>query len=196
MSHSVFLSCAPHRTMAPRLILPEPAPPIRGAWSPRCALQRGLRDRRRRRWKLWRRRLRRDVRLRQPAAVTRGHSATWPERTAGPLDGVTVLEIGPGPGGLTRALLALGASLVIAIECDERAIAAIEEIAAHYPGRLEIIAADALNFDPRAHSPFDRARIVANLPYNIATALLVKWLSVDPWPPWFDSAVLMFQREV
>jgi 16S rRNA (adenine1518-N6/adenine1519-N6)-dimethyltransferase len=117
-------------------------------------------------------------------------------RTAGPLDGVTVLEIGPGPGGLTRALLALGASLVIAIECDERAIAAIEEIAAHYPGRLEIIAADALNFDPRAHSPFDRVRIVANLPYNIATALLVKWLSVDPWPPWFDSAVLMFQREV
>jgi len=117
-------------------------------------------------------------------------------RTAGPLDGVTVLEIGPGPGGLTRALLALGASLVIAIECDERAIAAIEEIAAHYPGRLEIIAADALNFDPWAHSPFDRARIVANLPYNIATALLVKWLSVEPWPPWYDSAVLMFQREV
>lgn len=117
-------------------------------------------------------------------------------RTAGPLDDVTVLEIGPGPGGLTRALLALGASRVIAIERDERAIAAIEEIAAHYPGRLEIIAADALNFDPRAHSPFDRARIVANLPYNIATALLVKWLSVEPWPPWFDSAVLMFQREV
>jgi 16S rRNA (adenine1518-N6/adenine1519-N6)-dimethyltransferase len=117
-------------------------------------------------------------------------------RTAGPLDGVTVLEIGPGPGGLTRALLALGASRVIAIERDDRAIAAIEEIAAHYPGRLEIIAADALNFEPRAHSPFDRARIVANLPYNIATALLVKWLSVEPWPPWYDSAVLMFQREV
>jgi len=122
--------------------------------------------------------------------------ATRIARAAGPLDGVTVLEIGPGPGGLTRALFALGASRVIAVERDERAIGAMEEIAAHYPGRLEIIAADALHFDPRAQPGFDRARIIANLPYNIATALLVRWLSVEPWPPWYDGAVLMFQREV
>jgi 16S rRNA (adenine1518-N6/adenine1519-N6)-dimethyltransferase len=122
--------------------------------------------------------------------------ATRIARLAGPFDGVTVLEIGAGPGGLTRALLALGAARVIAVERDERAIAALEEIAAHYPGRLEIVAADALDFDPTQRMPGGRARIVANLPYNIATALLVTWLSVEPWPPWYDSAVLMFQREV
>jgi 16S rRNA (adenine1518-N6/adenine1519-N6)-dimethyltransferase len=116
-------------------------------------------------------------------------------RAAGPLGGVTVFEVGPGPGGLTRALLALGAARVVAVERDERAIAALREIAAHYPGRLEIVAADALGYDPRAvlGGP---ARIVANLPYNIATALLVSWLSIEPWPPWYDAAVLMFQREV
>src|ERR1700687_4563685 len=97
-------------------------------------------------------------------------------RAAGPLEGATVIEVGPGPGGLTRALLALGAGRVIAIERDERAIAALEEIAAHYPGRLTVIAGDALKFDPRAHLGQDRARVVANLPYNIATALLVSWL--------------------
>ncbi len=117
-------------------------------------------------------------------------------RAAGELDGVTVLEVGPGPGGLTRALLALGAARVIAVERDERAIAALEEIAALYPGRLDIVAADALDFDPKPRLPQSPARIVANLPYNIATALLVNWLSIEPWPPWFDSAVLMFQREV
>ncbi|MFZ0423812.1 MAG: 16S rRNA (adenine(1518)-N(6)/adenine(1519)-N(6))-dimethyltransferase RsmA [Xanthobacteraceae bacterium] len=117
-------------------------------------------------------------------------------RAAGELEGVTVLEVGPGPGGLTRALLALGAARVIAVERDERAMAALREIAALYPGRLDIVAADALDFDPTPHLPQAPARIVANLPYNIATALLVNWLSVEPWPPWFDSAVLMFQREV
>ncbi len=117
-------------------------------------------------------------------------------RAAGPLAEVTVLEIGPGPGGLTRALLALGAHRVIAIERDERAIAALQEIAAHYPNRLDIIAADALRFDPTPRLPLGPVRIVANLPYNIATALLVHWLSIEPWPPWFDAAVLMFQREV
>ena len=116
-------------------------------------------------------------------------------RAAGPLDGVTVFEVGPGPGGLTRALLALGAARVVAVERDDRAIAALHEIAARYPGRLDIVAADALSYDPRPalHGP---VRIAANLPYNIATALLVSWLSAEPWPPWYDAALLMFQREV
>ncbi len=117
-------------------------------------------------------------------------------RAAGPLDGVTVFEVGPGPGGLTRALLALGAARVIAVERDDRAIAALQEIAALYPGRLDIAAADALTFDPAERLRHGPARIVANLPYNIATALLVGWLCVEPWPPWYDCAVLMFQREV
>ena len=117
-------------------------------------------------------------------------------RAAGPLEAATVVEIGPGPGGLTRALLALGAPRVIAVERDDRAIGALQEIAAHYSGRLEIVAADALNFDARTRLSSGRALIVANLPYNIATALLVMWVTVEPWPPWYDSAVLMFQREV
>jgi 16S rRNA (adenine1518-N6/adenine1519-N6)-dimethyltransferase len=117
-------------------------------------------------------------------------------RAAEPLAAATVLEIGPGPGGLTRALLALGAHRVIAVERDDRAIAALHEIVAHYPGRLDIVAADALSFDPRPCLTDGPTRIVANLPYNIATALLVGWLSVEPWPPWYDRAVLMFQREV
>ena len=122
-------------------------------------------------------------------------------RAAEPLDGATVIEIGPGPGGLTRALLApppqgLGATRVIAIERDRRAIAALQEIAARYPGRLEIVAGDALAFDARAQLGNERARVVANLPYNIATALLIDWLTVEPWPPWYDLLVLMFQREV
>ncbi len=117
-------------------------------------------------------------------------------RAAGPLEAITVVEIGPGPGGLTRALLALGAKRVIAVERDDRATGALAEIAAHYPGRLEIVAADALSFDVRARLSSARARIVANLPYNIATALLVMWVTAEPWPPWYDSAILMFQREV
>jgi 16S rRNA (adenine1518-N6/adenine1519-N6)-dimethyltransferase len=117
-------------------------------------------------------------------------------RGGGALDGVTVVEIGPGPGGLTRALLAEGAKRVIAIERDQRAVAALEEIAARYPGRLEIVAGDALRVDPRAHLAGERARVVANLPYNIATALLIDWLTTEPWPPWYDALVLMFQREV
>jgi 16S rRNA (adenine1518-N6/adenine1519-N6)-dimethyltransferase len=117
-------------------------------------------------------------------------------RAAGDLDTHTIVEIGPGPGGLTRALLALGARRVIAVERDERAVAALEEIAARYPGRLEIVTADALEFDPRPHLAGERAKIVANLPYNIATALLTDWLSAEPWPPWYDVMVLMFQREV
>ncbi|SFI10747.1 16S rRNA (adenine1518-N6/adenine1519-N6)-dimethyltransferase [Bosea sp. OK403] len=117
-------------------------------------------------------------------------------RAAGPLEGETVVEIGPGPGGLTRALLANGAGRVIAIERDRRCLPALAEIAAHYPGRLEVIDGDALAVDLRPHLAGKPARIVANLPYNIGTPLLVGWLSQDPWPPWWQSLTLMFQREV
>jgi 16S rRNA (adenine1518-N6/adenine1519-N6)-dimethyltransferase len=117
-------------------------------------------------------------------------------RAAGPLEGVTVVEVGPGPGGLTRALLAEGAGRVIAIERDPRALPALADIAAHYPGRLEVVDADALEFDPRPLIGGGPARIVANLPYNVGTALLTGWLSGEAWPSWWDSAVLMFQREV
>jgi 16S rRNA (adenine1518-N6/adenine1519-N6)-dimethyltransferase len=120
-------------------------------------------------------------------------------RAAGPLEGVAVVEVGPGPGGLTRALLAAGARRVIAIERDERALPALAEIGAHWPGRLEVIAADALAVRPEtliAKANGARLRICANLPYNIATPLLTGWLEAEPWPPFFDRLVLMFQREV
>jgi 16S rRNA (adenine1518-N6/adenine1519-N6)-dimethyltransferase len=117
-------------------------------------------------------------------------------RSAGPLEDCTVIEVGPGPGGLTRALLALGARRVIAVERDERALAPLQAIAKRYPGRLEIVCADAQTFDPRPLLDGARAKIVANLPYNIATQLLIDWLTVEPWPPWYDMMVLMFQREV
>ncbi|TXN45035.1 16S rRNA (adenine(1518)-N(6)/adenine(1519)-N(6))-dimethyltransferase RsmA [Methylobacterium sp. WL30] len=117
-------------------------------------------------------------------------------RAAGPLAGVTVLEVGPGPGGLTRALLAEGAARVIAVERDPRALPALAEIAAHHPGRLTVVDADALAFDPRPLIGDGPARIVANLPYNVGTALLTGWLEGEAWPPWWDSATLMFQREV
>jgi 16S rRNA (adenine1518-N6/adenine1519-N6)-dimethyltransferase len=117
-------------------------------------------------------------------------------RAAAPLENATIVEIGPGPGGLTRALLALGAAHVIAVEHDARAIPALEAIAQRYPGRLEIVCADAQTFDPKPYLGTTKAKIVANLPYNIATALLIGWLSIEPWPPWYDMMVLMFQREV
>jgi 16S rRNA (adenine1518-N6/adenine1519-N6)-dimethyltransferase len=117
-------------------------------------------------------------------------------RAAGNLEDGTVIEVGPGPGGLTRALLALGARRVIAVERDERAIPVLQEISKRYPGRLEIVCADAQHFDPRPLLGGVKAKIVANLPYNIATALLIDWLSTEPWPPWYDMMVLMFQREV
>ena len=117
-------------------------------------------------------------------------------RAAGPLEGQTVVEIGPGPGGLTRALLANGAGRVIAIERDRRCMPALAEIAAHYPGRLDVVDGDALAVDLSALLDGGPARIVANLPYNIGTPLLVGWLSADPWPPWWSSLTLMFQREV
>ena len=117
-------------------------------------------------------------------------------RAAGPLEGATVIEVGPGPGGLTRALLALGARRVIAVERDERALAPLEAIAKRYPGRLDVVCADAQTFDLRPVLAGERAKIVANLPYNIATQLLINWLTLEPWPPWYDMMVLMFQREV
>jgi len=120
-------------------------------------------------------------------------------RSAGPLPSAAFVEIGPGPGGLTRALLAEGAAKVIAIERDERALPALAEIAAHWPGKLDVIAADALTVSPgilTARAGGLPLRVCANLPYNIATPLLVGWLQTEPWPPVFDRFVLMFQREV
>lgn len=120
-------------------------------------------------------------------------------RAAGPLEGITVLEIGPGPGGLTRALLGEGAGRIVAVERDARCLAALQEIAAVYPGRLEVIEGDALELGsaaPAGLTASEPIRIVANLPYNIATPLLVNWLQIEPWPPWWDRLVLMFQREV
>ncbi|CCJ07633.1 rRNA adenine dimethyltransferase family protein [Methylocystis sp. SC2] len=156
-------------------------------------------------------------------------------RAAGPFDDTIIVEIGPGPGGLTRALLEQGAR-VIAVERDPRCLPALEEIAAHYPGRLTIVEGDALEIDvaalvrtyasviPNERAAGDReshekpdsavalesrsglrpagndnrasARICANLPYNIATALLTKWIAAEPWPSVFDRYVLMFQKEV
>jgi 16S rRNA (adenine1518-N6/adenine1519-N6)-dimethyltransferase len=117
-------------------------------------------------------------------------------RAAGPLEPVTVVEVGPGPGGLTRALLLEGAARVIAIEKDDRCLPALQAIAARYPGRLEIVAADAREIDYGRLALSPPVRIVANLPYSVATPLLVSWLKTAPWPPWFDRLVLMFQREV
>ncbi len=117
-------------------------------------------------------------------------------RGAGKLKGVTVLEVGPGPGGLTRALLIEGAN-VIAIERDERCIPALEEISSHYPDRLQIISADALAVNPADILPKDGSgKIISNLPYNIGTELLTRWVAIEKWPPCWASLTLMFQREV
>ncbi|TKV74773.1 16S rRNA (adenine(1518)-N(6)/adenine(1519)-N(6))-dimethyltransferase RsmA [Rhizobium sp. AU243] len=118
-------------------------------------------------------------------------------RTAGPLEGVTVIEVGPGPGGLTRAILSLGAKKVIAVERDSRCLPALAEIEAHYPGRLEVIEGDALKTDFEALVPTgEPVRIIANLPYNVGTQLLVNWLLPKQWPPFWLSMTLMFQKEV
>ncbi|GGL89970.1 ribosomal RNA small subunit methyltransferase A [Pseudooceanicola nanhaiensis] len=116
-------------------------------------------------------------------------------RLAGDMSGCDVLEIGPGPGGLTRGLLAEGARRVLAIEKDARCLPALSEIAAAYPGRLEVVNGDALEVDPLAHLT-PPIRIAANLPYNVGTELLVRWLTPDAWPPFWDSLTLMFQKEV
>ncbi|MEI4261975.1 16S rRNA (adenine(1518)-N(6)/adenine(1519)-N(6))-dimethyltransferase RsmA [Roseovarius sp. D0-M9] len=116
-------------------------------------------------------------------------------RLAGDMSGSDVLEIGPGPGGLTRGLLAEGARKVLAIEKDPRCLPALEEIARAYPGRLTVMIGDALRIDPLAHLT-PPIRVAANLPYNVGTELLVRWLTPDQWPPFWDSLTLMFQREV
>tara|TARA_Y100000815_G_scaffold275057_2_gene311327 strand:- start:22100 stop:22954 length:855 start_codon:yes stop_codon:yes gene_type:complete len=117
-------------------------------------------------------------------------------RAAGDLTGATVIEVGPGPGGLTRALLMHDAAKVIVVERDARCLPALEDISRHYPDRLHIVEGDALKTDFAALAGGDKVRIVANLPYNVGTQLLVNWLEVEPWPPFYDSLTLMFQREV
>jgi len=116
-------------------------------------------------------------------------------RQAGDLSQCDVLEIGPGPGGLTRALLYEGARRVVAVERDARCLPALAQISDHYDGRLQVISGDALALDPIAHlnGPI---KIIANLPYNIGTELLVRWLTPPQWPPYWESLTLMFQREV
>tara|TARA_B100000378_G_scaffold203522_1_gene166895 strand:- start:534 stop:1361 length:828 start_codon:yes stop_codon:yes gene_type:complete len=117
-------------------------------------------------------------------------------RTAGDLEGAHVIEVGPGPGGLTRAILSLGAEKLTVIERDERCLPALEEIASHYPGRLEIISGDALKTDFAALAGECPVRIISNLPYNVGTQLLVNWLLPRAWPPYWQSLTLMFQKEV
>ena len=117
-------------------------------------------------------------------------------RSAGPLEDATVIEVGPGPGGLTRAIVSLGAKKLIVIERDSRCLPALAEIADHYPGRLEVIEGDALKVDFAALAPEGPVKIIANLPYNIGTQLLINWLLPERWPPFWDSLTLMFQREV
>jgi len=116
-------------------------------------------------------------------------------RLAGNISGHDVLEVGPGPGGLTRGLLAAGARRVVALEKDPRCMAALSEISAAYPGRLDVFNADALEFDMRGQLT-GPVRVVANLPYNVGTELLVRWLTPKDWPPFWSSLTLMFQKEV
>ncbi len=116
-------------------------------------------------------------------------------RASGSLEGINVVEVGAGPGGLTRALLLEGAKKVFAVERDVRCIPILEQIAEHCPGRLEILYGDALELDLSAIAP-SPARIIANLPYGVSTQLLALWLSAERWPPWYDKMVLMFQKEV
>ncbi len=116
-------------------------------------------------------------------------------RASGAINGYTVIEIGPGPGGLTRALFMEGAERVVVVESDPRFLPVLNSISDQYPGRLTILMGDALKtpLEKHIHGP---CVVIANLPYNVATALLINWLKTDPWPPWFDRLTLMFQKEV
>jgi 16S rRNA (adenine1518-N6/adenine1519-N6)-dimethyltransferase len=121
-------------------------------------------------------------------------------RSAGSLEGYHVIEVGPGPGGLTRAILAAGAAHVTAIEMDERCLPALAEIVDHYPGRLTVLHGDALKQDFPAiaasqQSRHDKTRVIANLPYNVASPLIIGWLQTEPWPPYYESITVMVQRE-
>lgn len=116
-------------------------------------------------------------------------------RQAGDLSACDVLEVGPGPGGLTRGLLAEGARRVLAVEKDARCLPALADVAAAYPGRLDVINGDALEVDVLSHLT-PPVRVVANLPYNVGTELLIRWLTPAVWPPFWDSLTLMFQKEV
>ncbi|MFN7026473.1 MAG: 16S rRNA (adenine(1518)-N(6)/adenine(1519)-N(6))-dimethyltransferase RsmA [Pseudorhizobium sp.] len=117
-------------------------------------------------------------------------------RSAGPIEGSTVIEVGPGPGGLTRAILSLGAKKLIVIERDSRCLPALAEIGEHYPGRLEVIEGDALKVDFATLVPEGPVKIISNLPYNVGTQLLLNWLLPGQWPPFWESLTLMFQKEV
>jgi len=117
-------------------------------------------------------------------------------RSTGPLAGVTVIEVGPGPGGLTRALLREGAARVVAIEADRRFLPALEEIAGRAEGRLTLVHGDALALDLAALAGGGKARVIANLPYHVATPLIIGWLKSQPWPPWWEALAVMVQREV
>jgi 16S rRNA (adenine1518-N6/adenine1519-N6)-dimethyltransferase len=119
-------------------------------------------------------------------------------RLAGPLAERTVIEVGPGPGGLTRALLLEGAGRIVAVERDQRCLPALADISARYPGKLDVVEGDALEADWPSLLAGERQKavIAANLPYSAATLLLIGWLETEPWPPWWDRMVLMFQKEV
>ncbi len=118
-------------------------------------------------------------------------------REAGVSEDSIIYEVGPGPGGLTRALLDAGAQTVIAVEKDRRCLDALADVASAYPGRLNVHEADATDIDETALFPAGACvQVIANLPYNVSTVLLAKWLTADPWPPWFASLTLMFQKEV
>ena len=136
-----------------------------------------------------------DLNLTRRIARAAGAPAGERSETEKPLSGGVFYEVGPGPGGLTRALLAEGADKVIAVERDARCLPALAEIAAAWPGKLEVISADALELDEGLILP-QGVRIAANLPYNVGTAILIKWLTAESWPPLRASLTLMFQKEV
>ena len=117
-------------------------------------------------------------------------------RTAGPLEGYTVYEVGPGPGGLTRAILANGAKRLVAVEMDERAWPIHEDLNERSGGRLDLIRGDAMKVNEVEVLGTGPVRIIANLPYNVGTALLIRWLTLPTWPPFWSSLTLMFQKEV
>src|SRR5262249_9359318 len=198
MSRWVCRSCARRRTTAPRSTLPARARQTRKVWSPPSASPRRspmpevddplppLRDVIAAHGLAAKKSLGQNFLL--DLNLTRRIA-----RAAGPLEDSTIYEVGPGPGGLTRALLLEGAREVVAVEREARCIAAWHDVEAAFPGRLRIVEGDALSLDEPSILPATNVRIAANLPYNIGSALLVKWLTSEQWPPFWQSATLMFQ---